>query len=507
MLQRIQQIWQQAGFMQRVVLVGTALGFIVAAVVLIGWARQPEMSLLYNRLSPEEASRIVEKIRDANVAYELKDGGTTIYVPAKEVYGLRLSMAQDGLPTDSNKGYQILDDQKIGQSPFVQRVNHIRAIEGELAKSIQTLDAVASARVHLARPEASLFEKEKQATATVVLKLKGGYRLSPSNISSIVHLVAGGVEDLLPEKVVVVDSRGKLLSGEDDDPVVQSANSVLDYKTQVEEYLSSKAEEMLTAVLGPNRASVEVSAVLEMSSKEQTTEMYVGEKPPVSKEITKSKKSNSGGTTEEQPSTETNEETIDTEYFPPSRTVERMADLPGQITKLSASALVDLSPPGSPAAEGETAREAQPPLKVEEVKEIIANAIGLDESRGDQLTVKEAVFAGAATPPPAPPQETGFFSKELLLEIARRLSLGILVVGALLALKMFTGTKKGEAEAQQQQAQLQSQAAGHAGLLPHEAQSIGPDALRRQITQALQENPDEVKRLFLSWVESEKGAS
>ncbi|MCK4277172.1 MAG: flagellar M-ring protein FliF [Phycisphaerae bacterium] len=505
------QIWEQASLMQRVILLAVALSCIGAATLLIGWARRPEMNLLYSQLSPQEASRIVEKIRDAGVPYELKDNGTTIYAPTEEVYELRLTMAQQGLPVGSNEGYRILDDQPIGQSPLTQKINHTRAIEGELARSIQTLDGVASARVHIARPEASLFGPEKQASATVVLRLRGGYRLSASNVASVVHLVAGGVQSLAPENVVIVDSRGTLLSGEADNSMARTANSVLDYQSQIEEYLAGKAEDILTAALGPGRASVKVSATIEMTSLEETAQTYSNEKSLVKMETTKSKTPTAGASAgkAEAGGGKVSKDTEEiTEYFPPTVSVKRTAGLPGKISALNASALVDLSPLKAPQGQGAAEQQGAPAemLKLEEVKEIIANAIGLDEARGDKLIVKQAEFVSAAAAPPALP-DGGLFSKDFLLEMARRVSLAVLVIGALLTLKVLGGSKKkAHLTRSGEQLQLEGERAGGGNLLLGRTENLDADAMRARISQALQENPEEVKRLFLSWVESEKGA-
>ena len=161
-IQNFQQVWQRMGLIQRVLLLGVLLGCIGAVALLVGWARKPDMSLLYSGLTPEEASKIVEKINEEDIPHELADGGTTIKVPVDKVYSLRLMMASHGLPAGGEGGYQILDKEKIGASPFTQRVNYVRAIEGELVKTVNLLDGVIGARVHIVRPEASLFAGQKK---------------------------------------------------------------------------------------------------------------------------------------------------------------------------------------------------------------------------------------------------------------------------------------------------------------------------------------------------------
>ena len=499
LLQNLSEIWRQASVVQRVMLLAVLLACVGAAVMLVGWARQPNMCLLYSKLSPNEAGRIVEKIRDADIPYKLKDGGTTIYVPEEKVYSLRLSMASQGLPVGDQAGYRILDEEKMGTSSFTQRVNYIRAVEGELAKTIQLMDSVEYARVHVVRPESALFQRqESAASATVALRLKGGRRMSPANIAAIVNLVAGAVEGLSPEKVVVVDSRGNLLSAEGGSELARKAGTMLNYKTQVEEYLSDKAETLLAAALGPNRARVKVSAAVDINSVNTTTETYDPTKKVIVEETLKSSSStpSAGGTGKKAGS---KEEDIVTKYVP-SVVREKRETLPGKVTSLQVAAFVDLSAPEK--KEGEEAPPAAT-LTIKDVEEIIRNAIGV--TANDSIKVVDTKFPRTdAELAAAETKEPGLFSKGFLLKLARRGSLGVLVIGMLLALKMLGGAKKASGEGEGAPA-LEGQPSPLAGMLPGQQAEVNVQALRGQITRALQKNPEEVKRLFLRWVESGKG--
>jgi len=478
----------------------TLLAILVACattgVLLMSWARRPDMCLLYSRLSREEAGRIAEKIRDADIPYQLKDGGTTILVPEEKVYSLRLSLASQGMPAGEHAGYKILDDEKIGSSPFSQRVNYVRALEGELARTIELLNGVASARVHVVRPQGTLFAGQRaSASATVMLRLKPGKRLSDGNVAAIVHLLAGSVEGLSPEDVVVADAEGNLLSGEATTEMARGAGTFLDYKSRVEQYLAGKAEEMLTAVLGPGHASVRVDAVIAGTSSNQKTETFDPDKKVVTKEEIKSKSSSPGSEKTGGAGASTKEDTTISEYMV-SRTVKEEAELPGKIESLSVAILVDLTPPSQP--EGDQATAAQATLTEEDVKDIAQKATGASE---EDITVKVATFHRPWAALEGPPEkEEGFFGKSFILEVARRMSLGLLVIGALLALKIF-GSGKGKPGV----AALDGRASEGGNLLPASAAPADAEALRRRITRALQENPEEVKRLFLNWVESDKG--
>ena len=163
-LQKILLIWQRISLVQRALLAAVAVASVLVGTLLVHWARQPDMRMLYQDLSPAEASKITDKLSEKEIAYELRDSGTTIYVPSQHVYQLRLDLAKEGLPAGEQNGYKLFDDEKIGVSPFVQNINLKRALEDELAKSIQMIDGVAHARVHIVNPEQALFTTESEQT-------------------------------------------------------------------------------------------------------------------------------------------------------------------------------------------------------------------------------------------------------------------------------------------------------------------------------------------------------
>jgi flagellar M-ring protein FliF len=468
-----------------------------ACTLLVGWARKPTMALLYSNLVPAEASKVVDKVRDAGVSYELKDGGTSVYVPEEKVYELRLTMAQQGLPGSDQGGWGILDNEKIGASPFTQHVNYVRALEGELAKTIKLIDGVSMARVHIVRPEKSVFARgEKESSATVMVRLRAGSRLGGGSVSAIVNMLAGSVEGLSPEKVVVVDGQGNLLSGDTQNEFAHGAGTFLDYKTKVEQYLSHKAEDMLTAALGPGRATVQVDVVLDTSSITSRKETVDPTSKVVVHESSKSTSSTPGGKADGAAAGGgTKGEDMESTSIV-SKTTEEKVDLPGKIKTKSVAAFIDLT--GEKGADGKATAAT---LTAKDAEEIIRNAIGFNE--GDAIKVVPTPFYRNPESADLKVEESGFFSKDFVLELARRGSLAVLVIGALLALKIFGGSKKKSASAAAAPGELVAQAGGGQNLLAS-AGETDPAQLRGHITRALQENPEEVKRLFLSWVESEK---
>jgi len=504
-LQKITSVWHNLNIVHKAVLVSLALAFVFAGSILTYWATKPEMRMLFQGLESEEAARIAEKIAEKDIEYELRNGGTTIYAPKKYLYQLRLDMAKDGLPTESQGGYKIFDNEKVGSSPFVQNVNLKRALQDELAKSIQMIKGINFVRVHIVSNEQKLFaSQDSKTSASVILKLNSGYKLNGNNIAAITHMVSSSVDGLKPENVSIINSDGQLLSNND-----QMANSgaggVQDFRERVELQLSEKVEDMLSTVLGPGRSTVRVNAVIDMNSVNLIKETYEPTKKVASKEeIT----SNSESQTDQVAKGDTiikggvkKDETILTEYLVP-KTTEQKTELPGKIQSLSVAAVVDLSVNDPNAASSE---ETAKIMKLEDVKMIIENALGLNLTKGDSLTVVEAKFykgSEITAEDEKPSAITGY------MQMAEKFSLGIMGVCALLVLKMFSGSKnkKGKAEAEIKSMGQLAAGENRSGLAAIAGGSFeaNPAILRKQIASALQKNPDQVKQLFASWI-NEKG--
>jgi flagellar M-ring protein FliF len=501
--EQIQAIWNKTTLVQRALVLAAVLACVITASVLTKWASKPNLALLYQQVAPEEAGKITDKLSEMGVPYELRGNGTSIYVPDEKVHQLRLDMAKLGLPQTGQGGYKIFDDQKIGTSPFVQGVNLNRALQDELALSIQMIEGVVQARVHLVRPEQNLFGSQAvSSSASVVLKLSGITQLSASNIAAITHLVAGSVENLKAENVTIVDSSGRLLSTPKQDGVSAGANTALEYRERVESGLTNKVEAMLTTVLGQGRASVRVSAVIDMKSETLMTEKYDPQKVATKEEITSKSKAQPGQqTAADKPATGGNnekEETTTTEYSV-SKTVTSSTEAPGKITSMSVSAVVDLYPDipqvaGADAAKPETAKAGELIMTVEQVRTLIKNALGLKDGQ-DTIEVVNTKFYRPAEPEP---QKAASWPK--YLSMVKQASLGIMAVCALVALKMFGGggrkaTADAAALAGGTDAARQLMAGGGGGMLPE------PNAMRNQIVVALQQNPDHVRRMFTNWVQ------
>jgi flagellar M-ring protein FliF len=508
--QKAVSAWQGISLIQKSLLIAFGLTFVIGGGLMFNWASQPDMKLMYSDLSPGQAGKITEILEEKNIPYEVSNGGTSIYAPSGKVDELRLTMAKEGLPESDQKGYSIFDNDKIGVSPFVQDVNFRRAIEDELAKSVQMLDGVTHARIHIVNSEKKVFgSKNKDGTASVALKLKPGYNLSSSTIAAITHLVAGGVEGLESKNVNVMDSEGRMLSQNTGDELNSSANTAADYRERIENNYSRKVEEMLTRVLGSQRASVKVSADIDMNSVSIVTEDYEPKGVPTKEEI--QTENETGAPTyaedgEQLPGMSKTSETI-TNEMKVGKTVREIVTAPGRVKSLKVAAFVDLSIKD---ANGQPTGEKI--MEVTAVEQVIQNALGLEDS--EDIEVVDVKF-----------NQDEVFEEEqegLKLDyvaIAGQASMGIMAICALLVLKMFGGGKNKAIQSVGRQLQSGEQlneiesGAGNSGYLP-EGQQQQPQQtsqqnqqqntagmLRDEIANAMKENPEQAKKLFANWAE------
>jgi len=257
------------------IVAGTIIGF----VFIITWSGQQDYQYLYSNLSPEDAGEVLGRLKEQKIPYSLTANGSSIMIPRDKVYEIRLEMASQGLPRGGDIGFEVFDDTKIGMTEFVQNVNYQRALQGELSRTISKFAEVESSRVHIVLAKQQLFiDDEEPATASVILNLRKGRRLSKGQVQGIVHLVSSSVARLSPENVTVVDSSGKLLAGRrDSEGATMLSSDQLEYQEKVERGLEGRVKSMLESALGPDKAVVRVSCTFDFMQHEQTEEMYVPE--------------------------------------------------------------------------------------------------------------------------------------------------------------------------------------------------------------------------------------
>lgn len=420
-------VWQRLRMPQRLAIIGAVVVAIGIVITLIATTSSPTMHVLFSDLDPKDAAAIVEKLKEQNIPYELSDGGTAIRVPQSQVYELRLALAREGLPAGSTVGYEIFDRTNLGMSDFVQKLNHKRALEGELQKTIASFDEVQKVRVMIVLPEKALFEKDqKKPTASVLLHLKNGRSLSKLNIEGIQNLVASSVEGLSPADVTVVDQHGQILSQAPRDNSTLAGLTATQYEQQqkVESYLTSRVQSLLDGVLGPGNSAVRVSVELDFTQREQTRENFDPDGQVVRSEerIAEARRSQDSL---DYPAvnSESNATKVRTNYEI-SRTVERIVGGVGTIKRISASVLVNgitkiVEQDGKKVAQY-TPRSSE---ELQKLTQIVRNAIGYDPERNDQVSVVNLPFDTTLL---EEPEETPSFS----------LPKGNLVIGitALLAL-------------------------------------------------------------------------
>ncbi len=373
---------------QKAGIVVSAIASIVALVMLITWANKPTYGVLFSNLEAQDASKIIDKLKQASVEYEIGDDGKAILVPKDRVYELRLQMAGQGLPQSSVVGYEIFDKPSFGMTDFTQKINFKRALEGELEKTILQLDEVDGASVHIVIPEKALFESEqKKTTASVFLKMKDGAHLSPGAISGVQRLVAASIEGLDANDVTIVDSRGNLLSTKNDGIEAMSA-AQYDIQTKVESYLANKAQSMLDGVLGSGNAIVRITAQLDFNQIEKTTEQYDPNSVVLSEQTMQEHSSVPGDTT-----TNNSMRTNSVTNYDVGKTVEKMVGNTGGIKKLSAAILVN-GKYTSIEKNGQSSVVYTPrdENEIAQLTNVVKTAIGFDATRGDDVSLLNIPF-------------------------------------------------------------------------------------------------------------------
>ena len=410
-------------FNQRVLLGGVAVAGVISLFVFSVWLQNDEKAVLFTNLSPEDASVAIQELAKQDVVADLVNGGTTILVPAEQVHRLRVDLAGRGIPSSGTVGFEIFDGKQYGLTEFLQNVNFKRALEGELTKSIETLQGIRAARVHLVLPKPSIFKKlAAEPTASVVLRLGRSARLAGEQIVGIQSLVAASVEGLSVANVTVVDQHSKVLSTSVQDDDIGRTEGQLTLKKEVESYLSEKAQSMLAGVLGPGRSLVRVDATLNFEQIDSEREIFDPDATVVrSEERDESSDPETGGS----------EESILTNYEI-NRTVERIVGQTGGVEQLSVAVFVD-----GTYAEGDDGTAIYTPLPAEQLDQlqrIVQTAIGINARRGDQIEVVNMQFTNQ-TADTALPQPFGTTWLELVTQNGGRLLLVIVLVALAVSLR------------------------------------------------------------------------
>jgi flagellar M-ring protein FliF len=266
---------------QKMGLIMAVAALVAVAVGLWLWGSTPDYRVLYSNLSDRDGGAIIDSLQQMNVPYKFAEGGGALLVPGNQVHEVRLRLASQGLPKGGTVGFELMENQKFGTSEFLEQVNYKRALEGELARSVQTLASVQTARIHLAIPKPTVFVKDQQSPgASVVLALYPGRTLDAGQVNAVVHLISSSVPNMPAKNVTVVDQSGALLSAPS-----EGGNGVLDasqlkYVHEVEQDFSKRIEDMVAPLVGAKNVRAQVTADIDFTQAEQTAETYKPNQPP-----------------------------------------------------------------------------------------------------------------------------------------------------------------------------------------------------------------------------------
>jgi flagellar M-ring protein FliF len=409
----------------------------------------PQMTTLFTDLSLEDSSAITKDLERQAIPYELRNDGAVIMVPKDKVTRLRMKLAEGGLPKGGGVGYEIFDkSDALGTTSFVQNINHLRALEGELARTIRAIDRIQAARVHLVLPERPLFSRETpEPSASIVVRVRGA--LEPQQIRAIRHLVASAVNGLKPQRVSIVDEAGQLLADGAGGDTDNAAGD--DRRTAYEKRMRNEVEAIVSSVVGTGRARVQLSADFDYNKVTQTSDKFDPEGRVLRSSQTREESSataeNNGQVTVNNelpgnqrqdtatPARDQSKKTEETNNYEISHTTKTEVTEAGRVNRISVAVLVDGS--YSKNEKGEMVYQERGKAELDRIATLVRSAIGFDQKRGDQVEVVNLKFAEApAVAPLAEP--TGLlgmlqFTKDDVMYV---IELGVMMLLSLVVLFM-----------------------------------------------------------------------
>jgi flagellar M-ring protein FliF len=400
------------------VMAGVAAALTLFFLYIAGVISEPAKTILYAGLAPRDAQQVTAKLDTMNVPYDVKGDGGTILVSSDQVTKLRMELASENLPS-AGVGYEIFDkSDAFGTTAFVQNINRLRALEGELARSIQTIEGVDSARVHLVIPERQIFSRDAQnPSGSVVLKTRGV--MDRGQVSAIQHLVAAAVQGLEASRVAIIDDKGDLLAGGDSKEGIDTTSADEEqHTTDFEDRLRQRIESIVTSVVGPGHVRAQVSADLNYNRVSETSEKYdpdskvVRSTQTVEQNANDSQKNSSGAVsvsnalpgaqpqngTDDKGNQSTSAHTEETTNYEISKTVTTSNMNGGDVKRLSVAVVVDgeSTGPNGDTYKPRTAKEMQ------QIEALVKSAMGFNKARGDQVQISNMAFAKIDARPATP---------------------------------------------------------------------------------------------------------
>ena len=418
--------------------------------VLILRVTAPQMVPLFTDLAIDDSASIIKELERQGIAYDIKNQGTIVLVPKEQVPRLRMKLAESGLPKGGGVGYEIFDkSDALGATSFVQNINHLRALEGELARTIRAIDRVQAARVHLVLPERPLFSRDKaEPSASIVLKVRG--TLEPQQVRAIRHLIASAVNGLKPQRVSVVDETGRLLADGSTEDATGSSGAD-ERKVAYERRMRQQIESIVTSVVGPGRARVQLTADFDFNRVTQTSDRFdpegrVVRSSQTREEVTANNNPTAGTVSvsnelpganarppdAQQQQRDQNRKTEEIVNYEISRTTKTEVIEGGRVNRISVAVVVDGNYGKND--KGEVVYQPRDKEEIDRIATLVRTAIGFDQKRGDQVEVANLRFAEPNAAPISAP--TGFmnflqFSKDDIMHWAE---LGVMMLLGLLVL-------------------------------------------------------------------------
>ena len=517
--------------------VGLMVAVAAIVAILVGawlWESTPDYRVLYSNLSDKDGGAIIASLQQMNVPYKFAEGGGALLVPADKVHEIRLKLAAQGLPKGSLVGFELMENEKFGTSQFQEQVNYQRGLEGELARTIQSLSQVQNARVHLALPKPSVFVRDREMpSASVLLSLYPGKSLDQGQIAAIAHFVSSSVPDLLVKNVTIVDQNGDLLSQPVDALVASGLDpSQMKYIQATERSYIKRIEDILTPVVGANNFRAQVTADLDFSQVENTSETYKPNQQPgtaairsqqVSENSSNSEQRASGvpGSLSNQPpapvsapvaaspsptkptSTSGNSSNIQkdsTTNYEVDKLVQHTKRPVGGVRRLSAAVVVNYKKLVDP--KGKVSYKPLSATEITQITALVKETMGYDASRGDTVNIVNTAF----TPPeseaiPALP----WWKQPEIIALATLIAknLAIAAVVGYLIFGVIRPAMKGLGQQAAEKAAAEAEEDEEGVIVHHEPHEHAPQNERNNIEAARElarQNPQLVANVIKGWV-------
>jgi len=430
-----------------IVLTVVGVSLLVAFSFLSFRLSEPVMTTLYSNLSTEDSAAVVTELGALGVKFDVKSGGSEIMIESPEVLKVRMLLAQKGLPGKANiVGYEIFDKESmLGSSNFVMNVNYVRALEGELARTISALSTIKSARVHLVIPRKDLFKRNNfEPTASVVLTLNNRLEVPKDEALAVRHIVASSVPGLNPDKVTIVDSSGKLLAKAKttEESGMQSSAEAADYKFQLEERLRTNISNMLEQVVGAGKVDAQVSADVSFEKTTESSEKYdpdgqvarstqTSENTSTSQggaggEVSAANELTGGGGAAGGGGNENNQKTDEVTNFEISKTITNKVNPGGAVKKITVAVLIDGK--YTTGADGKEAYAPRTDEELDQIRALVRSAVGYDEARGDKIDVVNMQFSQSTSMSQLPQEGPLDWLKRDLDGIIKTVVLGVVAI-------------------------------------------------------------------------------